>query len=215
MDTSHKIKILLVDHYELVRQGLTALLKDFHDMEVVGSTGDSRLLFTLCTAYHPDVILMDMQMPYMNGVTATQLVRSKFPDVQIVILSSSADDTLTYDVLKAGAISYILKTGTITEVATAIRAAYSGKSTLAPEAVSALIAVSQRQVKVGFDLTIREREILAFMVDGLKNGDIAEQLVISRSTVKNHVSSIFSKLSVHSRTKVGAMAVQHGLYANA
>jgi NarL family two-component system response regulator LiaR len=132
-----------------------------------------------------------------------------------VILAESADETLTFEVLKAGAISYLLKTGTINEVATAIRAAYDGKSTLAPEAVAALISVSRHKEKFGSTLTIREREVLAFMVNGLNNIRIAEALAISRSTVKNHISNIFSKLAVGSRTKVVAMAVQHKLYATA
>jgi len=214
MNIVRKIKVLLVDDYDMVRLGLTALLKKFPDIEVVGGTGDIRMLFALCKAYHPDVILMGMQTPYMNGVTATRLIRGKFSEIQIVILSDTVDETLTYDVLKAGAISYLIKTGTINEVATAIRDAYVGKSTLAPEAVAALISVSQHHLKLGSDLTIREREILSFMVSGLKNGEIAHQLVISQSTVKNHVSNIFSKLDVGSRTKVVALAVQHKLYVN-
>jgi len=203
MNIVRKIKVLLVDDYDMVRLGLTALLKKFPDIEVVGGTGDIRMLFALCKAYHPDVILMGMRTPYM-----------KFSEIQIVILSDTVDETLTYDVLKAGAISYLIKTGTINEVATAIRDAYVGKSTLAPEAVAALISVSQHHLKLGSDLTIREREILSFMVSGLKNGEIAHQLVISQSTVKNHVSNIFSKLDVGSRTKVVALAVQHKLYVN-
>ena len=215
MDTSRKIKILIVDDYDMVRRGLTALLKDFYDLEVIGATGNGRIAMALCAAYQPDVVLMDILMPNMNSATATRLIHNEFPNIQIIALSGSVDETLIYDVLHAGAISYLIKTETINEVATAIRDAYFGKSTLAPEAVAALISLSQHHMKLGYDLTIREREILSFMVSGLKNGEIAHQLVISQSTVKNHVSNIFAKLDVGSRTKVVALAVEHKLYANA
>jgi len=173
------------------------------------------MVLCFCNAYHPDVVLMEMRMSHMNGVAATGLIRDKFPKTEVVILSDSADETLTFEVLKAGAISYLLKTATINEVASAIQAAYYGKSTLAPEAVAALISFSKRRAKIGGDLTNREREVLAFMINGLNNMGIAEALAISRSTVKNHVSNIISKLAAVSRTKAVALAVQHQLYATA
>jgi len=209
-----KIKVLIVDDYEIVRQGLAALLKNFLNLEVVGATGDGRMVLPSCKTYQPDVVLMEMKMLRMNGVTVTGLIRAKYPNIQVVILSDSADETLTSEVFKAGAISYLLKTGTINEVAKAIQAAYYNKSTLAPEAVTALISASRNQEKFGSTLTIREREVLAFMVNGLNNISIAEALSISRSTVKNHISNMFSKLAVGSRTKVVALAVQHKLYAS-
>ncbi len=215
MDTTNKIKILMVDNYELVRKSLTALLGSFSDFEVVAGTGDSRIALAFCAALKPDVVLMEMNMAYMNGVMTTRLIRTKFPDTQVVIVSDSADETLTFDVLKAGATGYLLKTGTIHELAAAIRAAYAGKSILAPEVVTALISMSQHRAKLGDDLTFRERDVLSRMLDGSTNADIAKQLTISTSTVKNHVSSIFSKLEANSRTKVVALAVQYRLYATA
>jgi len=211
---THKIKVLIVDDYDLVREGLRLLLKAFDDIEVIGSTVDGRMALTLCATYQPDVVLMDMLMPRMSGAAATRLIHNEFPNIKIIALSSSVDETLMYDVLKAGAISYLLKTGTIHELASAVRDAYRGKSTLAQEAASVLISVSQRHQQLGYDLTNRERQVLAFMTKGLKNVDIADQLVISSSTVKNHVASIFLKLAAESRTKAVALAVQHKLYAN-
>jgi NarL family two-component system response regulator LiaR len=213
MDAPLKIKVLIVDDHDLVQKSLTLLLETFEDIEVVGSISDGRMALALCVAYQPDVVLMDMHMPHMGGAAATRLIYNEYPSIQIIVLSSSVDETLMYDVLQAGAISYLLKTGTIGELVSAIREAYRGKSTLAPEATSVLISVSPRQAKPGYDLTNREREILAYMTKGLNNGAIAQQLMISTSTVKYHVSHIFTKLGVRRRTKVVALAVEHNLYA--
>jgi NarL family two-component system response regulator LiaR len=189
------------------------LLKKFDDIEVVASTGDGRMALTLCAVYQPDVVLMDMFMPRMSGTAATQLIHNRFPDIQIVVLSSSVDETLMYEVLQAGAISYLLKTGTIHELVSALRAAYHGESTLAQEATAVLIAATLSQPKLGNDLSQREREILGYMTKGLSNRDIAQHLTISTSTVKNHVSNIFSKLATDSRTKAVALAIEYNLYA--
>ncbi len=212
MDAPLKIKVLIVDDYELVREGLRLLIKPFDDIEVVGLTGDGRIAVTLCAVYQPDVVLMDMLMPQTGGVTATRLIHNRFPDIQIVALSSSVDETLIYEAFQAGAISYLLKTATIPELVSALRAAYHGKPTLAQEATAVLISATRQEAKIGNDLTQREREILGYMTRGSTNRDIAQQLTISASTVKNHVSSIFSKLAVASRTKVVALAVEHNLY---
>lgn len=215
MNTTNKIKILIVDDYELVRKGLAALLRSFPNLEVVATTGDSRIALAFCASFQPDVVVMEMDMAYMNGVITTRLIRRKFPNIQVVILSAFADETLTFEVLGAGATSYLLKTGTINELVAAIRGAYAGKSILAPEVVAALISMSQHRAKPGDDLTFRERDILSRMIDGSTNAVIARQLTISPSTVKNHVSSIFSKLEAKSRTKVVALAVQYKLYLTA
>ena len=211
MDTL-KIKVLIVDDDDLVRDGLRLLLKKFDDIEVVASTGDGRMALTLCAVYQPDVVLMDMFMPRMSGTVATRLIHNRFPAIQIVVLSGSVDQTLMYEVLQAGAISYLLKTGTIHELVSALRAAYHGESTLAQEAIAALIAGPLNQPKLGNDLSQREREVLGYMTEGLNNSDIAQHLTITTSTVKNHVSHIFSKLAVDSRTKVVALAVEYNLY---
>jgi NarL family two-component system response regulator LiaR len=213
MDTVHKIKVLIVDDHDMVRLGLMIMLQVFDDFEVVGAAGDGRMALTLCAVHHPDIVLMDLLMPAMDGVTATRLIRDKFPIMTVVALTSSIEETLVQEALDAGAVSYLLKTGSIDDVADAVRKAYHGKPTLAPEVLNVIISTLQHPQKTGYDLSNREREVLTLMVHGLSNRNIAEQLFISRSTVKNHIVNIYSKLDTHSRTKVIAFTIQHKLLA--
>ena len=213
MDTVRKIKILIVDDHDLVRHSLTVMFRVFADFEVVGETGDGRIALALCAAYHPDVVLMDLLMPLMDGVTATQLIHDKSPNITIVALTSSADGALVQAALNAGAVRYLLKTGSIDEVADAVRKAYYGKPTLSQEAVNVLISKIQHPPKTEYHLTKRERGVLALMVEGLNNRQIAQRLSISQSTVKNHVMSIYSKLNTASRTQAVALALQQKLLA--
>jgi len=142
METQRKIKVLIVDDYDLVRESLTALLEFFEDFEVVGTTGDGRKLLSLCSTCQPDLVLMDMFMPNMDGVEATRLIRREFPQIQVVVLSIFTDSTLICNALKAGAISYLSKAGPISQVPLALSNAYYGKSMLAPEA-TAVVAATQ------------------------------------------------------------------------
>jgi DNA-binding NarL/FixJ family response regulator len=213
MNIPLKIKVLIVDDHYWIRRSLTVLFETFDDIEVVGSIDDGRMALASCAAHQPDVVLMDLHMPHLTGAAATRLIHTEFPAIQIVILTSDVDGTLIDDVLRAGAINYVLKIGRIDELVSAVRDAYRGKPALAPEAISVFTSMSRRQPKLGDDLTKREREILAYMTKGLNNGAIAHQLVISLSAVKNHVSHIFTKLGVRRRTKVVALAVEHKLYA--
>jgi len=215
MDTAHKIKILIVDDHAMVRRGLIALLENFDDFEVVADTADGRIALGLCNVHHPDVVLTDLLMPLMDGLSMTRLVLDKFPRIRVIILTSSVDEILIRDVVKAGATSYLLKTGSIDEIASAIHKAYQGVSTLAPEAVNALVSNFLPSSEIGADLTKREREILGFIVDGLHNQEIAQRLFISASTVKNHMGNIYSKLATSSRTKVTALAIRHHLFTRA
>jgi len=182
---------------------------------VVGTTGDGRMIWALCSASQPDVVLMDMLMPYTDTVEMTRCIRRDFPHIQVVILSISNDPTRIYEVLRAGAVSYLSKAEQISEVTKAVRDAVSGISTLSPEATAVLIAAQQQRRHIGIDLSHREREVLNLMADGLTTREIAKRLCIRPSTVKNHISSIIAKLGVSNRTKAVALALQHHLVTKA
>jgi NarL family two-component system response regulator LiaR len=207
------IRVMLVDDHKVVRSGLSALLYAFDDLRLVGEAGDGEEAIALSCRLLPDVIIMDLVMPRMDGATATRVIRQLYPQVQILILTSFKEDDLVHDALKAGAIGYLLKNVTPDELAKAIRSAYSGRSTLAPEAAEVLIhsAVHQNDHPLGYDLTEREREVLDLMSKGLDNNKIADTLIVSRSTVKFHVSNILAKLYVNSRTEAVVVALQNHL----
>lgn len=204
-----KIRILIVDDHNTVRKGLLILLEVFDDFEVVGEVNNGKSGVDFCWGECPDVVLMDMIMPVMDGITATRLVREACPDTQILAFTSFSDEETVQEVLKAGAIGYIMKDVSADELASAIRRAYSGKPTLSPEAAQALISATTRPPSIGHDLTERELEVLALMVEGLNNREIGERLGISSATVKNHVSNILSKMEIVSRTQAIVLAVEH------
>ena len=164
-----------------------------------------------CAELQPDVVLMDLEMPVMDGVAATRVITERFPRIRVIVLTSFRDEGLVQRALQAGAIGYLLKNVSADDLATAIRAAHAGRPTLAPEATQALVQAAARPPVPGHDLTPREREVLALMVQGLSNTAIAARLVVSPSTAKAHVSSILSKLGVTSRTEAVALAMQHHL----
>lgn len=204
------IRVLIVDEHAMVRSGLAAFLQAFDDLELVGEATNGEEALHLCAQIQPDVVLMDLVMPVMDGVAATRAIRERYPDTQVIALTSFGDQERVKAALKAGAISYLLKDVSAEELVAAIRGAIVGQSTLSPEAAHALIQATTGSSR-DYSLTEREREILTLMVKGLSNPEIAERLVVSHSTAKFHVSSILSKLGVASRTEAVALALQHKL----
>jgi NarL family two-component system response regulator LiaR len=204
-----QIRVLIVDDHNMVRKGLITLLEEFDDLVVIGEAGDGEMALHACRESCPDVVLMDMMMPRMDGVTAIARIRQICPQTQLIALTSFSDEVNVQNALKAGAISYLMKNVSGDELASTIRRAHEGQSTLAPEAAQILIKATTRPPALGHDLTERELEVLALMTEGLNNREIGERLFISSSTVKNHVSSILSKLSTTSRTQAVALAVEH------
>ena len=162
-----------------------------------------------CAEIKPDVVLMDMVMPDMDGVSATRAIRQQFPMVQVIALTSFKEGELIKNALEAGAIGYLLKDVSADELAQAIRAAHAGRATLSPEAAQALVQNAHQPPAPGLDLTEREREVLALMIEGLNNTQIAGKLTVSPSTIKSHVSNILSKLGVASRTEAVTLALRN------
>ena len=203
------VRVMIVDDHAVVRSGLSAFIMAYDDLEFVGEAGGGGEAVQKCLELRPDVILMDLVMPEVDGAQATRMIRESCPHVQVIALTSYKEEDLVQAALKAGAISYLLKNVSAAELAQAIRAASAGRPTLAPEAAQVLIKAATRPDDEDTTLTDRELEVLRLMVDGLTNPDIATKLFVSRSTVKFHVSNILMKLGASSRTEAVSMAI-HG-----
>ena len=209
MNTPRTIKVMLVDDHNVVRSGLATFLRAYEDLELVDEAKNGLDALNLCRKRTPDVILMDLMMPEMDGIAATRAILADYPQVKIIAMTSFEEEELVHGVLAAGAISYLLKNVTADELAKAIRDAVSGRSTLSPEAARVLIQATRPTEQPWGDLTEREREVLNLVVQGRSNQQIAEALVISLATVKAHISSILSKLQVSSRAEAIAYAIKH------
>ena len=211
MNELKPIRVMIVDDHGMVRRGLMAYLISDPELEVVAEARDGQEAIQLCEQFLPDVILMDLVMPELSGVAATRIIHKRWPEVQVIALTSFQEKELVQEAFQAGAISYLLKNVSGEDLAEAIRASHAGRRMLATEAVEALIQIDNAEAKIGHDLTLREREVLNYLAKGLTNPEIAQQLSVSRSTVKAHVSKILSKLGVSNRAEAIALALEHNL----
>lgn len=207
------IRVLLADDHEMVRIGVSAYLQAQPDMEVVGEAVNGQEAVQMALQLKPDIILMDMVMPMMNGAEATKEIVSKWPEAKVMIVTSFLEDDKVYPALEAGAVSYLLKTSKAKQIADAIRETLSGQPVLEPEVTNKMM----RRMRQGNDkplhdeLTDREHEVLLQMAKGKTNQEIADDLFIALKTVKTHVSNILSKLDVQDRTQAVIYAFQHHL----
>lgn len=213
MMSASPIRVMIVDDHPMVRLGLSTFLKVYDDLELVGEADNGEVALQLCKEVLPDVVLMDMVMPTMDGVAATRAIRQQFPGAQVIALTSFKEEGLVEKALQAGAIGYLLKDVSADKLVAAIRAAHKGRATLSPEATQVLVEAANKPPAPGHDLTKREWAVLALLVEGLNNTQIAHRLGVSSSTVKTHVSAILSKFGVESRTEAAALALRHHLIA--
>lgn len=211
MEHNHPIRVMIVDDHPMVRDGLKVGLTAQPDMEFVGEAENGTEAINLCAQTRPDVILMDMMMPEVDGPTATQVIRERFPAVQIIALTSFEEPALVRKAIRAGAIGYLLKNVTMDKLAEAVRLAHAGQPIMAPEATRALMNIPEQKPTPGHDLTERERQVLALLAQGLTNLEIAARLSISESTTSFHVSNILSKLNAGNRTEAVRLALEHKL----
>jgi NarL family two-component system response regulator LiaR len=205
------IKILLVDDHAVVRSGLSKFLLVNKDFKLIGEASDGAEAVSMASLHKPDVILMDLSMPGMDGIAATREIKKKYPSIKVIALTSFSDQNMVQGALQAGANGYLQKNVTAAELAAAIRGAHEGKMTLSPEAVQALANSTAQPQIAGNTLTERELDVLRYMVEGMNNNEIAEKLVISLGTVKFHVSNIFQKLGVDNRVEAVKMAMEQKL----
>ena len=205
---SKRIRVLTVDDHEIFRGGIAFALEAYEDLELVGAAHDGEEALKMCAKFQPDVVLMDMRMSGLDGPAATQAIKAQDPQVQVLALTSFHDEELVQRAMAAGAIGYLLKGVPVRELVEAIRTASAGRSTIDDQALQSLIKAARSGPRLGDDLTAREREVLALLVEGLSNPEIAERLVISLPTAKAHVRSIMAKLQVSSRTEAATVAVK-------
>ena len=211
---SEVITVLLVDDHALVRGGVRAYVETQPDLQIVGESGSGQAAVELAADHVPDVVLMDLVMPGMDGIQATQQVRKVSPRSQVVVLTSFHEDTYIFPAIKAGALSYLLKDASPQQVAAAVRAAAQGEAVIHPRVAARLIqefrGEHDQAINPFTDLTEREQDVLRLIAQGRSNTEIAEELVISEKTVKGHVSNVLSKLHLVDRTQAAIFAWREG-----
>ncbi|WP_148357905.1 response regulator transcription factor [Peribacillus simplex] len=207
------IKVLFVDDHEMVRIGVSAYLSAQSDIEVIGEADNGLKAVELAMELRPEIILMDLVMPEMDGIEATKRIIEKWPEAKIIIVTSFLDDEKVYPALEAGATSYMLKTSKASEIARAVRSTFKGQSVLEPEVTGKMMEKLRRPkvTQLHDQLTNREMEILLLMTQGKTNQEIADELYIALKTAKVHVSNILSKLAVQDRTQAVIYAFKHSL----
>lgn len=211
MSESRCIRVMTVDDHEILHGGIEFFLLACDDLELVAKARSGEEALRLCDEVRPDVVLMDMRMPGMDGIEATRAMRNRHPDVQVVALSSFHDPDLVQRAMQAGAIGYLVKGISAAELAAAIRSAHAGRPALTMEAVEALVQATKGPPKPDVDLSERERQILTLVAGGLSNAEIGQQLGVSVSTVKYHVRGILSKLGAACRAEAVALALEQDL----
>ncbi len=205
------ITIVIADDHAMVRLGLRAIIESFVDFRLLGEASDGKRAVQLCTELRPNVVLMDVMMPMMNGVEATRLVRAQCPDTQVIAITSFEDEQHTQAVLQAGAIGHLLKNVSALELATAIRNVHRGQPALSAEATRLLLKHTAPMAATHEPISERERDVLRLLIHGLTNVEIGTALHLSPFTVKNHVSNIIAKLGASTRTEAATLALQHKL----
>jgi DNA-binding NarL/FixJ family response regulator len=210
------IKILICDDQELVCEGLKAILSTDPNLEVVGVANDGTEALELIPDCQPDLILMDLKMPVMNGVQATRQIRQQYADIQILVLTTYDADNWVFDAIRAGARGYLLKDTPRERLIAAIKDAIAGKTPVDPDVAGRLFAHVMQQAPapdttIASQLNEREKEVLGLLGKGLSNAEIARRIYLSEGTVRNYVSSIFEKLSVADRTQAAILAIRYGL----
>lgn len=210
------MRVVICDDQALIRDGLEMLLKLEAEIEVVGTAQDGAQAVDLVARHRPDLVLMDLKMPGMNGVEATRRIRLNYPDVKILVLTTYDDDEWVFDAIRAGASGYILKDTPREDVIRAIKGTVAGKAFIDPSVAGRLLAqVASQQTQpsthITSQLTEREVDVLRLLARGLSNSEIAERLSLSDGTIRNHVSAILAKLNVGDRTQAAVIAIQHGL----
>jgi DNA-binding NarL/FixJ family response regulator len=210
------MKILLCDDQAVIRDGLEMLLNLEKDFQVVGAAQDGAEAVELAAQKQPDLILMDLKMPIMNGIEATREIHAKFPNIKILVLTTYDDDEWVFDAIRAGASGYLLKDTPRQKIVEAIRGTVEGKSFVDPAVAGKLLnQVASKQTQptsiLTDKLTERELDVLRLIAKGINNSEIANQLHLSEGTVRNHVSAILEKLGVSDRTQAAVIAIQHGL----